>query len=146
MPPRSRLSRSHVLVLVIALLAAAPVAACTPTVVATQQTAGYPTPVAPSALATIPPPKPAAPTNAGGSNVSIENFNFVSANLTVPAGTTVVWSNNDDVEHTVTASDNSFTSQALQTDGQFSHTFAAPGMYSYFCAIHPFMTGNVIVQ
>jgi len=117
---------------------------CAPPATATP--AALPTPVPPAALATITPPKPAAPTNAGGPNVSIENFNFVSANLTVPAGTTVVWTNNDDVEHTVTASDNAFSSQALATDGQFSSTFTTPGVYSYFCAIHPFMTGKVIVQ
>jgi plastocyanin len=70
----------------------------------------------------------------------------VSAAITVPAGTTVVWTNADDVEHTVTASDNSFTSPAIETNSQYSHTFVAPGTYSYFCAIHPFMTGKVIVQ
>jgi plastocyanin len=122
-------------------------AACTPTAAATvAPVAGLPTPVPPAALATIPPPKPIAPTDSGGPNVSIENFNFVSANLTVPAGTTVVWTNHDDVEHTITASDNSFTSQPLQTDAQFSHTFTTPGTYSYFCALHPFMTARVTVQ
>ena len=76
----------------------------------------------------------------------IENFNFVPADLSVKAGTTVVWTNRDDVEHTVTASDNSFSSQPIQTDGQFSYTFTTAGTYSYFCAIHPFMTAKVIVQ
>ena len=117
---------------------------CAPPVAATQAT--FSTPVPPAALATIPPPKPQAPTNAGGPNVSIENFNFISASLTVTAGTTVVWTNNDDVQHTVTASDNSFSSQALDTNGQFTYTFNTPGTYSYFCAIHPFMTARVIVQ
>jgi plastocyanin len=119
--------------------------ACAPPATATPAT-GLPTPVPPQALATIPPPKPLKPTDASGPSVSIENFNYVSANVTVPAGTTVVWTNNDDVEHTITASDNSFSSQPLQTDAQFSHTFTTPGSYSYFCAIHPFMTGKVIVQ
>jgi plastocyanin len=106
-----------------------------------------PTPVPPAALATIPPPKPAQPTDAnGGPVVTVENFNFVSASVTVPAGTTLVWTNADDVEHTVTASDNSFSSPAIEPAGQFSYTFTTPGSYTYFCAIHPFMTGRVIVQ
>ena len=127
-----------------ALILLALLSGCAPPAAATQSP--LPTPVPPAALATIPPPKPAAPIDAGGPNVSVENFNFVSANLTVPTGTTVVWTNHDDVEHTVTASDNAFSSQALATDGQFSYSFNTPGTYSYFCAIHPFMTGKVIVQ
>jgi plastocyanin len=109
--------------------------------------AAYPTPVPPAALATIPPPKAAAPTDAnGGPAVTIENFNFVSAAVTVPAGATVVWTNADDIEHTVTASDNGFSSQPIEPDGQFSYSFNTPGTYTYFCAIHPFMTGKVVVQ
>jgi plastocyanin len=124
-----------------------PLAGCAPSVAANAPVAGLPTPVPPSALATIPPPKPLAPADTtGGPSVSIENFNFVSATLTVPAGTTVVWTNHDDVDHTVTASDNSFTSAAIPTEGQYSYTFTTPGTYAYFCAIHPFMTGKVIVQ
>jgi plastocyanin len=125
-----------------------PLTGCAPTAAATISPAsGLSTPVPPAALATLPPPKPAHPADtSGGLAVSIENFNIVPATLTVPAGTTVVWTNHDDVEHTVTASDNGFTSTALQTDGQFSYTFTTPGSYSYFCAIHPFMTAKVIVQ
>jgi plastocyanin len=124
----------------VALVGCAPPAAGAPA-------ADLPTPVPPSALATIPPPKPPQPTDAnGGPQVTAENFNFVSASVTVPAGTTVVWTNADDVEHTVTASDNSFSSQPIETGGQFSYTFSTPGTYDYFCAIHPFMTGKVIVQ
>jgi plastocyanin len=120
--------------------------ACAPTV-AGAPAAAPPTPVPPAALATIPPPKPAHPTDVnGGPAVTIENFNFVSASITVPAGTTVVWTNADDVEHTITASDNSFSSQAIEPNGDFSQKFATPGTYSYFCAIHPFMTGKVVVQ
>jgi plastocyanin len=129
------------------LASTALVAACSSPAAASIATATLPTPVPPAALATSAPPKPlaAAPT---GPSVSIENFNFVAADLTVKAGTTVVWTNHDDVEHTVTASDgsNSFSSPAIPTDGQFSYTFNTPGTYSYFCAIHPFMTAKVIVQ
>jgi plastocyanin len=120
---------------------------CAPSVTASiAPAAGLPTPVPPAALATLTPTKPARPADAGGPAVSVENFNFTPADLTVPAGTTVVWTNHDDVEHTVTASDNSFGSASIPTDGQFSYTFTRAGTYTYFCAIHPFMTAKVIVQ
>jgi plastocyanin len=121
---------------------------CVPAPVAVAPAAAaLPTPVPPAALATIPPPKAARPTDAnGGPAVTVENFSFVSASITLLAGTTVVWTNADDVEHTVTASDNSFSSPAIEPNGQFAYTFSTPGTYSYFCAIHPFMTGKVIVQ
>ena len=121
--------------------------ACAPATLGAVTSAALPTPVPPAALATIPPPKPSHPTDAtGGPAVTVENFNFVSAEIVVPPGTTVVWTNADDVEHTVTASDNSFSSPAIEPESQFSHTFASAGTYSYFCAIHPFMTGKVVVQ
>ena len=130
------------------LVGIVPLAGCAPTrAAAVSPASGLSTPVPPAALATLPPAKPAHPADAsGGPTVSIENFNIVPATITVAAGTTVVWTNHDDVEHTVTASDNGFTSTAIQTDGQFSYTFTTPGTYSYFCAIHPFMTAKVIVQ
>jgi plastocyanin len=80
------------------------------------------------------------------SRVSIDNFSYLPAELTVAAGTTVTWVNHDDVPHTVTANDKSFHSAALDTDDRFSHMFAAPGEYAYFCALHPHMTGRVIVK
>jgi plastocyanin len=133
------------LAIAIGVLSAVFVAACSSPAAANVATAVLPTPVPPAALATLPPPKP-PPTASDGPNVGIENFNFIGADLTVRAGTTVVWTNHDDVEHTVTASDNSFSSSSIPTDGQFSYTFNTPGTYSYFCAIHPFMTAKVIVQ
>jgi plastocyanin len=130
------------------LVGVVPLAGCAPTQAAAVSAASrLSTPVPPAALATLPPPKPAhAPDASGGPSVSVENFNIVPATITVAPGATVVWTNHDDVEHTVTASDNSFSSPAIQTDGQFSYTFSTPGSYSYFCAIHPFMTARVIVQ
>jgi plastocyanin len=112
-------------------------------------TSGLPTPVPPAAVSTIPPPKPlvaADPNAPGGPRVSVENFNFTPADLTVARGTTVTWTNHDDVEHTVTASDNSFGSSAIEAEASFSFTFSQPGTFSYFCAIHPFMTARVTVQ
>ena len=130
----------------VGVLATAFVVACSTPAAATVAPTGVATPVPPASLSTIPPAKPAAAAPTDGTSVGIENFNFIPADLMVKAGTTVVWTNHDDVEHTVTASDSSFSSPSVPTDGQFSHTFTAPGTYAYFCAIHPFMTAKVIVQ
>jgi plastocyanin len=83
---------------------------------------------------------------AGGQSVSIDNFSYSPASLTVPAGTQVTWVNRDDVPHTVTSRDNAFTSKALDTDETFSHVFGEPGTYRYYCKIHPHMTAVVIVK
>ncbi len=107
---------------------------------------GLGTPVSPAELATQPVTATKPPPNVSGPAVAIDNFNFTPATITVSAGTTVTWVNRDDVPHTVTASDKSFSSQSIDTDGQFSQKFDTPGTYSYFCAIHPFMTAKVIVQ
>ena len=88
----------------------------------------------------------ATPALAATSQVSIANFNFSPQMLTVPAGTTVQWTNKDDEPHTVTARDRSFHSGALDTSGKFAFTFAKPGVYAYFCALHPHMTGQVVVK
>lgn len=108
--------------------------------------AGLGTPVSPAELATQPSTATKPPVNVNGPAVTIDNFNFTPATITVAAGDTVTWVNRDDVPHTVTASDKSFSSQNIDTDGQFTRTFDTPGTYSYFCAIHPFMTAKVIVQ
>ena len=78
--------------------------------------------------------------------VTIDNFVFEPARVTVKVGTTVTWTNHDDVPHTVTAVDKSFSSGALDTDDKFSHQFTTPGTYAYFCSIHPTMTGQIIVK
>jgi amicyanin len=78
--------------------------------------------------------------------VKIDNFSFGPATLTVTAGATVTWTNRDDIPHTVVSGDKAFKSKALDTDEKFSFTFAKPGTYSYFCSIHPKMTGKVVVQ
>ena len=78
--------------------------------------------------------------------VKIDNFSFSPATITVPAGTTVRWTNRDDIPHTVVEDKEKFKSKTLDTDEQFSYTFAQPGTYSYFCSIHPKMTGKVVVQ
>lgn len=78
--------------------------------------------------------------------VKIGNFTFGPEVLTVAPGTTVTWVNEDDIPHTVAASDKSFRSKVMDTDDRFSMTFAKPGTYEYFCSIHPHMTGKVVVK
>jgi plastocyanin len=78
--------------------------------------------------------------------VKIDNFSFGPADLTVPAGTTVTWTNRDDIPHTVVSTDKVFKSKVLDTDEKFSFSFSKAGTYPYFCSIHPKMTGKVIVQ
>ena len=80
--------------------------------------------------------------------VKIDNFTFGPTTLTVAAGTTVTWTNRDDIPHTVVSTDDpkAFKSKVLDTDEKFSYTFAKLGTYPYFCSIHPKMTGKVVVQ
>ncbi len=78
--------------------------------------------------------------------VKIDNFSFGPGTLTVPAGTTVTWTNRDDIPHTVVSTDGVFKSKVLDTDEKFSFTFSKAGTFPYFCSIHPKMTGKVIVQ
>jgi plastocyanin len=78
--------------------------------------------------------------------VKIDNFSFSPATITVPLGTTVRWTNRDDIPHTVVSDDKTFKSKALDTDEDFTYTFTKPGTYGYFCSIHPKMTAKVVVQ
>jgi plastocyanin len=78
--------------------------------------------------------------------VKIDNFSFAPASITVAAGTTVTWTNRDDIPHTVVSDDKVFKSKVLDTDEKFSFTFSKPGTYLYFCSVHPKMTGKVVVQ
>jgi plastocyanin len=78
--------------------------------------------------------------------VKIDNFSFGPATLTVPVGTSVTWTNRDDIPHTVVSTEGVFKSKVLDTDEKFAYTFSKAGTYPYFCSIHPKMTGKVIVQ
>ena len=78
--------------------------------------------------------------------VDIDQFTFTPQRLTVKAGTTVTWSNEDDVPHTVASSSKVFKSKALDTGDKFSFTFTTPGTYDYICSVHPYMTGAVVVE
>jgi plastocyanin len=83
---------------------------------------------------------------ASGATVKIDNFSFGPADVSVPVGTTVTWTNNDDVPHVVASDDKLFKSKALDTDDHFSFTFNKPGTYAYYCAIHPKMTAKIVVH
>lgn len=78
--------------------------------------------------------------------VKIDNFAFGPQSLTVKVGTTVTWTNRDDIPHTVVSADGVFKSKARDTDETFSFKFDKAGTYSYFCSLHPKMTGQVVVQ
>jgi plastocyanin len=83
---------------------------------------------------------------AKAADVKIDNFSFGPATMTVAVGTTITWTNHDDIPHTVVSTDGVFKSKVLDTDEKFTFTFDKPGTYPYFCSIHPKMTGTVKVQ
>ncbi|HWZ84156.1 MAG TPA: cupredoxin family copper-binding protein [Terriglobales bacterium] len=79
--------------------------------------------------------------------IKIDNFSFGPQTVTVPVGTQVIWTNQDDIPHTVVSDDKTtIKSKVLDTDEKFTFTFTKAGTYSYFCSIHPKMTGHVVVQ
>jgi anti-sigma factor RsiW len=83
-----------------------------------------------------------------GASVTIDNFHFTPAELDITAGTTVTWTNNDDVPHTATnVGDNPlFDSGPIDTDEKFTFTFTKPGTYAYYCKVHPHMKGTIVVK
>ena len=87
----------------------------------------------------------ATPVWAVDAAVKIGNFTFGPQELKVKSGTTVTWTNEDDIPHTV-VSPNNFRSKALDSDDKFSFTFTTPGTYKYFCSLHPHMTGTIVVE
>ena len=89
--------------------------------------------------------RPAAPARAT-MHVTIQNFAFSSQTITVPPGTTVIWTNKDSVAHIVTSDTGAWPDSGNLATGQtFSHAFTKAGNYPYHCAIHPSMTAKVIV-
>jgi len=90
----------------------------------------------------------AGPSTAGQktAEVKIDNFSFTPVTLTVKAGTQITWTNADDIPHTVVSEDQAFKSKALDTDDKFTFTASKPGTYSYYCSIHPRMTGKLVVE
>ncbi len=90
--------------------------------------------------ATVTPSPPVA-----GTAVTIDNFAFVPATLTVKLGDTVTWTNHDEEPHTVAATGGAFHSPGMDNNGTYSFTFTTAGTFDYVCSIHPFMHGTVVV-
>ncbi len=84
--------------------------------------------------------------SATNAEIKIDNFSFGPQTVTVPVGTTVTWTNHDDIPHTVVSTDGVFKSKVRDTDEKFSYTFTKAGTYPYFCSVHPKMTGQIVVQ
>src|ERR1700758_5194211 len=87
------------------------------------------------------------PFKATKTEVAIDNFSFSPNTVTLSVGGTVAWTNHDKVPHVVSSAGNQFKKSPLLKTGQsFSHIFATTGTYSYFCSIHPRMTGKIVVK
>lgn len=80
-----------------------------------------------------------------GSSVAVQAFVYDSAELTVTVGTTVTWTNNDPVAHTVTDVNQAWDSGLFEQGYTYSKTFTEPGTYDYYCIPHPMMIGRVVV-
>jgi plastocyanin len=87
-------------------------------------------------------PVAAAPTP----TITIDDFTYTPAAVTVARGTTVRWVNHDEEPHTVTSATGAFASAGLVKDDSFAQTFTTRGTYQYFCALHPHMKATVVVQ
>jgi plastocyanin len=89
---------------------------------------------------------PIAPAAAAEARVTISNFSFAPQTLTIRRGDTVRFVNSDDMVHTIVAGDGSFRSAPLDTGDSFVRTFARSGTIAYFCGLHPFMKGSIVVK
>ncbi len=102
--------------------------------------------IATPAMAVPTHPAPAASTAKTATvTVDIKNFMFMPMTLTIPQGTTVVWTNSDQVPHTVVEKNRQFRSAALDTGDTFSHTFDTAGTVEYYCTLHPTMLAKIVV-
>ncbi len=111
--------------------------------------AGLPAPVLIAMLLLLPGSRSLAAndeSSGGTAVVKIDNFVFGPQTLTVPVGTTVTWTNSDDIPHTTVSTDGAFKSKVMDTDEKFSFKFTKAGTYSYYCSVHPKMTGKIVVQ
>ena len=84
---------------------------------------------------------------ANKNTIEIKDFNFNPKTLTVKSGEKITWINRDEEPHTVVSVEKQFKkSSALDTDQEFTITAGAPGTYTYFCSVHPKMTGTIVVE
>lgn len=90
----------------------------------------------------------AAATHSGSGTavVTIKNDAFTPTKITIAAGTTVTFVNLDDDAHTVTSPAGTFDSKGMDTGAVWKRTFTTPGVYTYFCELHPFMKGTIVVK
>jgi plastocyanin len=89
---------------------------------------------------------PAAAWSNPGPQVTIDNFTFSPATLTIARGTTVTWTNQDDIPHSIVLGGTGVHSKALDTENSFSYQFDRAGTFAYICGLHPHMHGEVIVR
>ncbi len=78
-------------------------------------------------------------------DVKIDNFTFAPNALTIRKGTEVIWTNNDDIPHTIVAIGSSLRSKTIDTDRTFSYLFDKTGTFNYICGLHPHMKGKIVV-
>jgi plastocyanin len=117
----------------------------TPEPTSTPEPTATPVPPTQPPAPTQPPPAPTTPPAPAGIAAPIRSNGF-PYQLTVPAGSTVVWTNYDPVPHDVTAKDGSWSSGLLGQGESFAHTFNEPGTFAYICQVHPFMSAVLIVE
>jgi plastocyanin len=86
-----------------------------------------------------------APSGQASATVHIKNFAYAPATLTISPGQIVRFVNDDADAHTVTAVNQSFDSTGLDTGDAWAYRFTTPGRYAYFCALHPYMHGTIVV-
>ncbi|MGB9474628.1 MAG: cupredoxin family copper-binding protein [Candidatus Udaeobacter sp.] len=91
--------------------------------------------------------KDADSTSSKQNTIEIKDFAFNPQTITVKSGQTITWINHDEEPHTVVSVEKRFKkSSALDTDETFTITAGAPGTYTYFCSVHPKMTGTIVVS
>ena len=84
--------------------------------------------------------------NNGTNTVKIQNYSFSPSAITISAGTTVTWTNYDNVAHTVTSDEGLFDSGLINQNGTFTYTFDSIGTFDYHCTPHPSMIASVVVK
>ncbi|PYI75634.1 MAG: amicyanin [Verrucomicrobia bacterium] len=88
----------------------------------------------------------AVPTVGNSNKIEIKDFAFNPPTLTVKSGEKITWINRDDEPHTVVSVEKQFKkSTALDTDQEFTITAGIPGTYTYYCSVHPKMTGTIVI-
>ena len=132
------------------LVCAAALAACgasgSSSAASAAASAAAPSEAAPSEAAPSAAASSEAPAAGGGDAVTIQNFAFGPASLSVAVGSSVTWTNSDSAAHTATADDGSFDSGTIAAGATFSQTFDSAGTFAYHCKIHPNMKATIEVK